>query len=393
MKHIVILFLLFSSLCVYGQEFVETVNLQFKSYQKNYSDLHFSTCHLPKISKPNFEIDCPTLKDKEIHFLSFGLSWVYPNYSKDESTKSITNKFQPTAIIIDRKLESSSMMIDCNSDGSFCDEEAEEITLGLNNKIIEVEFFDRENALSFPILLKMNLLGKSPEVTISRPYIYTANIPQISENEITIFTSLESMYFFVNKGKGHSKKIVSFVNEPFEYQSSFYKLTNINLINKSIDLYQFGAGDKPIGTKKGLFLEKKEVVKSINALPEFKENINESNLIVLHFWADWCQPCIDQMPRVKVLEKRITSIPDVTLVNSIVALDDKENNRISNFLKKHDLVETNYITPLSIDGEETSIAELCKLADFPTFIMLDTEGKIIERTADVEDILIALSSF
>lgn len=352
MKPITILlpFLICSS--VYAQKFVETISLDFKSYQDNYTDEHFSADQLPEISASRFETDCQDLEQKKIHFFSLGINWIYPNYAKDKSTEFVKNKSQPVAIIVDRNSRLAQIAIDRNSNASFCDETLDTISFGVESKIIEIEFFTDKSVLRFPVLFKIDLFGAFPEVTISRPYIYSVHIPQISTNDISIFTSLESMYFFLEEVKNDQAKTLCLIDEPFEHDGVFYEITNVNLINQSADLYEFERNEKPIGVRKGLFLERTEVVQSIYSIPGFKEEINTSSTIVLHFWTDWCAPCIKQMPKIKILEKRVSKMSNAILVNAIVALREDEHTRILNFLENHRIAENNFIIPLRSKGEK-----------------------------------------
>ena len=57
-------------------------------------------------------------------------------------------------------------------------------------------------------------------------------------------------------------------------------------------------------------------------------------VVLVNFWATWCEPCRDEMPSIQKLRDKLASQPFAVLA---VNLDEPES-RITAFLKKPSLI-------------------------------------------------------
>ncbi len=93
--------------------------------------------------------------------------------------------------------------------------------------------------------------------------------------------------------------------------------------------------------------------------------------ILIDFWATWCQPCIREIPFSKELEEEFSD--DVTFV--YVCMASKED-------KWKEMVAEKGLKGLQLftEGEqEKQMADDYQVSFFPTYILLDREGKIITK--------------
>jgi len=89
-------------------------------------------------------------------------------------------------------------------------------------------------------------------------------------------------------------------------------------------------------------------------------------VVVLNFWATWCDPCREEMPSMQRLQDKLAGKPFV-----ILAVDYGEGApRVNDFLKK---VPVRFTVLLDRD---TSAAAAWKVKVLPTTLVLDPEQRI-----------------
>ena len=112
-----------------------------------------------------------------------------------------------------------------------------------------------------------------------------------------------------------------------------------------------------------IFLDKKD--KRIN-LNEFN-----GNLILLNFWATWCEPCKEEMPSLD----RLQINEDLSNLKVFVINISKESiNKIDSFFNDLNIknLEPYFDAP-------TTLAKTFALRGVPTSILIDKEGKEFAR--------------
>ena len=108
---------------------------------------------------------------------------------------------------------------------------------------------------------------------------------------------------------------------------------------------------------------------------DFKNNetINledlKGKIILLHFWALWCPPCIHEMPTINKLAKEINN--DSFKILAITVDSKKQNLKIKDFIEEHKLYNLSFIHDYDFE-----IAKLYQVTGFPESILIDSEGKI-----------------
>ncbi len=89
-------------------------------------------------------------------------------------------------------------------------------------------------------------------------------------------------------------------------------------------------------------------------------------VVLVNFWATWCEPCIEEMPSMQKLRVRLAGQPF-----EIVAVNHQEGEpKIRNFLKK---VPLDFPIVRDTDG---AVTRAWKARIFPSSYVVDTEGKI-----------------
>jgi len=97
------------------------------------------------------------------------------------------------------------------------------------------------------------------------------------------------------------------------------------------------------------------------------------NVVVLDFWASWCQPCREQAPIVDSIAKKFES-EDVI----VVGVNTGDRRKLAEeFLKQHPV---SYASVIDADGSASDAFGVSRL---PTIVILDRAGKITYSAAQV----------
>jgi len=121
-----------------------------------------------------------------------------------------------------------------------------------------------------------------------------------------------------------------------------------------------------------IFLDKKDQ----------KININEyrGKLLVLNFWATWCEPCKEEMPSLDKLQAN----PELDKIKIFAINIGKENSdKVNKFFKDFNIKNFEpYFDP------PTTLAKMFSLRGVPTSILINKEGQEFARiigSIDFED--------
>ena len=96
--------------------------------------------------------------------------------------------------------------------------------------------------------------------------------------------------------------------------------------------------------------------------------------VLLDFWATWCKPCVESLPKLAELSKE-------TAPKGIVLLgvdEDREDKKASDFLAGH-----NYSWPNTHD--DGSIHEAFNRVGLPLIVLIDAQGKVVYYKGGEDD--------
>ncbi|HEX4274681.1 MAG TPA: TlpA disulfide reductase family protein [Bryobacteraceae bacterium] len=121
------------------------------------------------------------------------------------------------------------------------------------------------------------------------------------------------------------------------------------------------------------------VVKAGDGAPQFSiKTINGKTvgpkdfggkLLILNFWATWCQPCVQEVPSLDALQRELGPKGLVVLGVSV----DKDQKAYQEFL---DRFHVSYLT--AIDPNQAINTKYGTL-QFPESYLIDTNGKVVEK--------------
>lgn len=113
------------------------------------------------------------------------------------------------------------------------------------------------------------------------------------------------------------------------------------------------------------------------ATHRLEEQRRGKKVVLINFWATWCPPCRVEMPQLENLYQRYR---DSGLQILAVDVGDEEE-AIRTFLEEKSLS-----FPVLVDREGL-VASLYRVEAFPTTVLLDAEGKVIDVTEGLDPYL------
>jgi thiol-disulfide isomerase/thioredoxin len=100
-------------------------------------------------------------------------------------------------------------------------------------------------------------------------------------------------------------------------------------------------------------------------------------VVLLNFWATWCDPCVKEMPALAHLQATLAGQPFMVVA---VSQDRGGLPRVERFYREHEL------TGLDMFVDKTSkSARSFKLRGLPTTVLLDEQGREIGRLEGAAD--------
>lgn len=172
-----------------------------------------------------------------------------------------------------------------------------------------------------------------------------------------------------------NKKFLDAKNLPVSYKvgDSLY-LSNRQLVLKSINkegtsitFEDLGKLNSDIGIEEGKIILPIPV-RDIHT-GSYQKLGKNGKLTLVEFWGTWCVPCIQLLPDIKALVEK----NKIQLIK--VAYDDSIKT-VYRFLEKEGIYGINVFD----DANNHILASQLKVRDFPTFLLVDSRGKILLRS-------------
>lgn len=104
------------------------------------------------------------------------------------------------------------------------------------------------------------------------------------------------------------------------------------------------------------------------------QRLNETlggHVVLLDFWATWCAPCLEELPRLRDLEQRYGH-RGLRIVG--VSVDQKEKPELLAFLRRHRMSWPQVYDGLGLDG---TLARHFEVEAVPRTLLFDRQGRLI----------------
>lgn len=104
------------------------------------------------------------------------------------------------------------------------------------------------------------------------------------------------------------------------------------------------------------------------SMPDFKGKV-----LVLNFWASWCQPCIQETPSLSMLAQQFADKGVVVLGVSV----DKDPKAYNSFIQR--------FHPAFLTTREEKLHEDFGTFMYPETYIIDAKGKVLKKIAEAAD--------
>lgn len=98
----------------------------------------------------------------------------------------------------------------------------------------------------------------------------------------------------------------------------------------------------------------------------------KSKYTLLDFWGTWCGPCKELTPELKVISDNKNSKLEIISI----ATYEKERVNVQRYIKDN---EMNWHHVILNDKNSSSLTKLFKVNEFPTFILVNPDGIVVDR--------------
>ncbi len=98
-------------------------------------------------------------------------------------------------------------------------------------------------------------------------------------------------------------------------------------------------------------------------------------VVLLNFWATWCQPCVDEAPSLDALQKEIAPLGGTVLGISV----DDDQSAYRQFLKTHNIDFPTYRDP----SKQIPLSYGTKM--YPETYVIDRDGRINSKIVGPQD--------
>jgi thiol-disulfide isomerase/thioredoxin len=120
----------------------------------------------------------------------------------------------------------------------------------------------------------------------------------------------------------------------------------------------------PAGGERAAALVLKDMHGAAHDLARYRGKV-----VLINFWATWCEPCRQEMPSMQRLRDKLAGRPFVVLAVNV----DEPDARVRRFLD-----ETRFDLPVLLDVNKT-MTRAWNVRVMPTSFIVDTEGRLRYR--------------
>lgn len=167
------------------------------------------------------------------------------------------------------------------------------------------------------------------------------------------------------------------VGDPISFDESLFKFDSIGDNGSYIVLSPIKLNRKKTGITKDYFAYTIKGTDIITGHPYSSDTVRK--YILIDFWGTWCRPCLELTGNLKAIANKY----DKNKLEILGIAFDSEVGDVKKYLEKESISWSN----LFDSQKESVIVNRFKVDAFPTFLLIDKDGKIVIRGTTKEALL------
>lgn len=182
---------------------------------------------------------------------------------------------------------------------------------------------------------------------------------------------------FKNKEEDYKIQFQYYKGDTILINKRQFQFDSVNSTISKLYLRQLKKLDKNYGNYAGTYLEN-------GLITDFQENSTTTDLILrekqytlIDFWASWCGPCIEGLPKIKQIQEKYK-----TKLNVIGFSTDVSSEKAREIIMKHNMTWQNFY-----GNFKTKINQNLNIEMLPTLLLIDSKGKIMYRGTSESEII------
>lgn len=280
-------------------------------------------------------------------------------------------------------------ILDADGDGNFLEEKIDTFPGNQPALIIRKLMLTKDGQpcpFMLPLEIRVDYQGETfQRMSIKNLLAYQIKYPLGHDTlRVDIRTHIFNMQCYLYLRTPKDTMLNFRLNEPFPFNGAYYKLTNLDLCDNTVTLERL-EGSKIMGYREGFYLDMVMLrhLTDIHMMEGSTIHWGDRPYTLLHFWGEWCFYCREETPEVKALDEHLKTSKLVQMVHYPVVFKKKLLGRTLDYIRKNNLSPNQSFCisdncPVDeIVKEQCNVCTFARVSDFPKYILLDQQGKII----------------
>jgi thiol-disulfide isomerase/thioredoxin len=209
-------------------------------------------------------------------------------------------------------------------------------------------------------------------------------------NDLHVFYSKYNSNYSVSNVNENDFQLFSTAYPVYSRKDSLYIgnqiliLDTVSILGDTIVFRKVGENEAMKGVQPGALLTSvfgKHLITGVYEDIYFKRR--DSKYTFLHFWGSWCGPCIANLPKLKTFVSNNTEKLDII---SFPFEQQQDTLKTKKLIQQYGLNWKQIIQLRDHPFQKSDIVKQLRIEHFPTYMLIDSSGKILVRTSKLEKI-------
>lgn len=175
----------------------------------------------------------------------------------------------------------------------------------------------------------------------------------------------------LRKDEIFNSQFMHFTEDTIALGDGYYKIDSINRKISKLYLRKIKSKEEKYGQWVGSYFENRVIENLENGKFSTDSIIKKKKYTLIDFWGTWCGPCLDLMPRLTALQNKYAK--KLTIIS---IANDQDKDVVKKYVEKNKM---NWTHGFQDGRKNNKIYADLGVTVYPTFILLDSNGKILLR--------------